>query len=186
MTPADTKLVTVDEFAKMKDPADGRYELHHGELILVPPPLSDHARIQRRLMLILDRICVGWYVDKEFAFHPSSEYEVWVADVAMTPQQRYDAVPGNKWLDGSPDLIIEVLSPSNTAQELYDRQRICFQGGCREFWVVVPNLRIITVSTPDGSAHTYTPGGEIPLDRFTPGNLPVTDVFTDSPSSVSK
>jgi Uma2 family endonuclease len=179
MAQTETSLLTVEEFAKIPDPPGGRYELHHGECVLVPPPVKEHADIGRLLARILDRICVGWIVDKEFAFRPLPEYEVWVADVGMVTEQRWRATQRRGWLSGSPDLVAEVLSPSNTAQEINDRRQTCFQGGCKEFWVLDPKLKTIEVSTPDGQARTYTVNDEIPLDRFAPGKLSVAEVFAE-------
>jgi Uma2 family endonuclease len=178
MPPAETTLLTVEEFEKLKDTPGGRYELHHGELVVVPPPKFRHSRRQTRVRRILERVCVGWYAEIEFAFRPLPQYEVWVADVGMISDERCRSISEDGWLDGSPDLIVEVLSPSNTAQEMNDRERICFEGGCTEFWIVDPNLRTIRVSTADGVARTYKIGDEIPLDRFAPGRLVVAEVFT--------
>jgi Uma2 family endonuclease len=186
MPPIETTLLTVEEYAKIPDPPGGRYELRHGELVFVSYPIFEHALIQKQFVRILDGVCTGWFVTMEFAFRPLPEYEVWAADAGMVTEQRFRASPKRGWLEGSPDLAIEVLSPSNTAQEINDRERICFEGGCREFWVVDPNLQTIRVSTPDGLAHTYGVRDEIPLDRFVPAKLLVTNVFADSQSIVSK
>lgn len=177
MPPAHSTLLTVEEFAKLKDPPAGRYELHHGELVLVPPPVDEHAHVQRQLMLILNRICTDWYVRVKFAFRPFPEYEVWVADIGMVSKQRFRDTPRQGWLDGSPDLVVEVVSPSNRPQDLTDREQTCFRGGCREFWVVDPDAKSIRVSTPDGDTHTYSIAGEIPLNRFVPGALILAEVF---------
>jgi Uma2 family endonuclease len=179
MAQTGTRLLTVEEFEKIPDPPGGHYVLHHGELVFVPPPVKEHANIGRQLWRILDRICAGWYVDKELAFRPLPEYEVWTADVAMVTQQRLRPAELGGWLSGSPDLVAEVLSPSNTAQEINDRKWTCFQSGCQEFWVLDPNLKTIEVGTPDGRARTDTVGDEIPLDRFAPGKVAVGDVFAD-------
>ena len=179
MAQAETALLTVAEFEKIPDPPGGHNELHHGECVFVSAPVMEHAYIGRQLWRILDRICAGWYVDKEFAFRPLPEYEVWVADVAMITNERWRATDRRGWLLGYPDLVAEVLSPSNTVQETNDKRRTCFQGGCNEFWVLDPNLRTIEVSTPDGQARTYAVGDEIPLDRFVSGKLTVAEVFSE-------
>ena len=179
MPPTETTLLTVEAYAKIPDPPGGRYELHHGELVFVSYPTNEHRYIQTQILLILTRTCMGWFVTVEFAFRPLPEYEVWAADVAMVPKQRFRASPRKGWLEGSPDLVIEVLSPSNTQLELNDRERICFQGGCREFWIVDPRLQIIRVSSPDGGVNTYRIGDEIPLDRFVTGTLVVAEVFAE-------
>jgi Uma2 family endonuclease len=179
MAQTETTLLTVEEFERIPDPPGGHYELHHGELVLVPPPVKEHANIGRQLWRILDRICAGWYVDKELAFRPLPEYEVWAADVAVVTERHWRATEQRAWLSGSPDLVAEVLSPSNTAQEINDRKWTCFRSGCQEFWVLDPKLKTIEVSTPDGRARTYTVSNEISLDRFAPGKVAVADVFAD-------
>ena len=179
MPPNVTKLMTVEEYENIPDPPGGRYELHHGELVFVSYPVNEHARIQRELMLVLNKICLGWYVSTEFAFRPLAEYEVWAADVGMVTKERFRASPKKGWLEGSPDLVIEVFSPSNTVKEMRDKERTCFQGGCRELWVVDPDLRTIRVSTPDGLGRTYGIGEEIPIDRFVPAKLVVAEVFAE-------
>ena len=176
----------VEEYAKIPDPPGGRYELHHGELVFASYPIFERTLIRGQLMLILDPICIGWYVFNGLAFRPLAEYELWVADVGMITSQRFRAAPRDGWLGGSPDLVVEVISPSDTQMELNDREHTCFQGGCREFWVVDPNLQIIKVFTPDGIGHTYRIGDEIPLDRFVPGKLAVAEVFADQHPAVSK
>jgi Uma2 family endonuclease len=56
-----------------------------------------------------------------------------------------------------------VLLPSNTAAEIFEKEKLCLQNGGREFWVVDPDRRQVKVSTPDGRTVTYPSGQEIPL-----------------------
>src|SRR5579872_7092597 len=179
MAQTETALLTVAEFEKISDPPSGHYELHHGECVLVPPPMMEHTRIQSQLMLILARLCAGFRVAMEFPFRPLPEHEVCVADVGMVTEQRMRATERRDWLGGAPDLTAEVLSPSNSAQEIDDKEATCFQGGCQEFWVLNPNLRTIRVATSDGQARTYGMKDEVPLDRFAPAKLAVADVFAE-------
>ncbi len=178
MAPTGPAVLTVAEFERILDPPSLRYELHHGQLALVPPPKKQHAYISRQLLLALTQLCSGWYVDKKLAFRPLPENEVWEADVAMVSEQRWTQTGANEWLSGSPDLVAEVLSPSNTAQENNDKEHTCFQGGCSEFWVVDPKLRTIRVSTPDKQARTYTVEDQIPLARFGGAALDAAEIFS--------
>ena len=54
----------------------------------------------------------------------------------------------------APDLVIEVLSPSNTMDEVLDRQNICLKNGCIAFWTVDPKRKSVMVTTADGKTIT--------------------------------
>jgi len=77
---------------------------------------------------------------------------------------------------GAPELVIEVLSPSNTAAEMLDRRIPCLENGAREFWLVNAGHRQVEVSTPDGHTITYKYGQEIPL--FFGGQIPFDATFS--------
>ncbi len=78
---------------------------------------------------------------------------------------------------GAPDLVIEVLSPSNSASEIYDRENLCLENGAREFWVVDPDRRQVKVSTQDGRTVTYQSGQEIPLQLFGNARMALDAIF---------
>jgi Uma2 family endonuclease len=44
-------------------------------------------------------------------------------------------------VDGPPDLIIEIASPSNSQQELFLKFQIYLDAGVREYWVIDPEKR---------------------------------------------
>ena len=81
---AITKLMTVEEFRRLPEPHGSvDHELRHGEVVSVTRPKLKHSLIQRNLRELLARsVEAGSYVDKEIAFRPLPEYELWVADVA--------------------------------------------------------------------------------------------------------
>lgn len=176
MASTTTRLITFEEFAKIPNPPGGKYELHHGELVFVAPPKHGHNKMQARLMRLLDRAGAhAGEVTMELGFKPSREHEYWIADVAFVSRSRWDATPSDAYLSGSPELVIEVLSPSNSNAEMRDKRKICLENGAREFWVVDLNLREVEVSTPDGRSVTYKPGQQIPL--FFDGTLAVDEIF---------
>ena len=78
-------------------------------------------------------------------------------------------------MEEAPDIVIEVLSPSNTASEMLDKEQICLENGAREFWVVDPVRRQVKVSGADAHAATYKTGQSIPL--FFGGTLPVDSIL---------
>ena len=151
-----TALVTVEEFRKLKDPPGVRLELHNGEVVEVTCPKHKHFKIQKRLMKIFEDV-LGALGDAsyEFAFRPRSEHEFRVADVAWVSADRYEGIDDEDNLRGAPDIVVEVLSPSNTASEMVEKRDLCFSAGCREFWIVDSKKRFIEITPVDGVPHVY-------------------------------
>lgn len=176
MATTPTRLMTFVEFERLPEPKGSRYELRHGELAEVPPAKYDHFMIQQMLRDLLDKAAAGAgraYTEVGFRALPEDEYRI--ADVAYAPVERWVRNKGENYFRGAPDLVVEVLSPSNTASDMLDRERLCLESGSREFWVVDIDRRQVKVSTPDGHTFTYKSGQEIPL--FLGGRLPVDSIF---------
>lgn len=115
-------------------------------------------------------------VDSEFGFKPLRDHEYRIADVVFISQARWETIDPNGYFEGAPDLVIEVLSPSNSAKELLDKRKLCLQNGAREFWAVDIENRQVEVSTADGRSIAYTTGPQIPL-FFAPAALAVDAIF---------
>lgn len=178
MATTPTRLMTFEEFAQLPEPKGFRYELHHGELIEVPPPKKTHSRVQYRLRLLLEKAAgPDAIVDKEMPYRPVPEHEYWVADVVYMTTQRWDRI--EDYVSGSPELVIEVLSPSNTASEMRDKRKLCLANGSVEFWVVDPQQREVEVSTADGHSVIYSAAQQIPL-FFSPGSHIAVDAIFES------
>jgi Uma2 family endonuclease len=159
-----TGLMTVEQYRELPETGPFYYELRRGELVQVSRPTSKHASIQRRIRRLLERaLDATGVVDSEFAFRALPEYELRVADVAYVVRERAVSINEDDNLYGAPDLVIEVLSPSNTAREIKEKADLCFANGCRQFWVVDSRVRQIAVSTPDGLTRIYRSGESIPL-----------------------
>ena len=171
--------MTFVEFEQLPDdPRGWRQELYRGEVFALAPPKHDHYKIQLRLMRLLDRVAGDTgVVGMEMGFRPLPDHEYWYPDVAFLSKDRWDAIPAKGNLQGSPELVVEVLSPSNTAAEILYKKEFCLENGAREFWVVSIDQTLIEVSTADGHSITYKSGQQIPL-FFAPGRrLAVNEVF---------
>jgi Uma2 family endonuclease len=177
MASTTTRLMTVEEFAKLPETAAYICELRKGEVVQMTRPVFGHIRTQHQLrQLIADAAGDGRSVYIEAPFRPLPEYELRVADVAYAARERWDAVSSKGYLAGVPDLVIEILSPSNTAAEMLEREQICLENGCREFWIVDLDRRQVRVSTPVGRTVTYKAGTVIPV-FFAPGKTLAVDAI---------
>jgi Uma2 family endonuclease len=172
-----TKLMTFAEFEQLPDDVCRRHELRHGELVEVPPPQHIHRLIQDRLVELLKPLAGNGYVGIEIAFRAQPQYEYRIADVAYVTRERWERIADNDNLRGAPELVIEILSPSNTKAGMRERAALCLANGCLESWVLDEKKRQITVSTANGSTITYRSGQLIPLRLFGDASLPVDRIF---------
>ena len=142
----------------------------------MPPPKKGHQRTQHRIQRLLNPLVADRYVvHMEMAFRPSPEYEVWVADVGCVSLERDDATGDDEYLMGSPELVVEVLSPSNTMDEINDKMAICMDNGCVSFWVVDPKRKRVSVTEGNITRH-YGEGEAISCSIFT-SEIRVRDIF---------
>lgn len=153
------------------------YELHNGQVIEVPPPTNEHVDVQKRLETLLEQRCAahGYGAFREFYMTlPTESRRVDVALVKLSrrAEQRHTV------FFGSPELVVEVLSPSNTALDMDHLREVCFKHECLEFWVVNIELRTVTVYARDGRISLYRSGQEIPVTSFAAAPpVPVDNIF---------
>lgn len=175
---ATTQTVTFSEFEKLPNLPAGHYELRRGEVIQVPPAVHKHRLVQDRLAELLRSLAKApIYISVEFPFRALPEGEYRVADVVCLSLDRYNRIDPAGYLEGAPEMVIEVLSPSNTMAEMLDKEAVCLASRCREFWIVDNARHPVKVSTPDGITTTYHDGQLIPLPLLGSSNLAVADIF---------
>lgn len=171
-----TQLVTFAEFERLPDSRAGKQELQHGEVVIVAPAKHGHKRIQHRLR---DKLAVlagrDWVAVDEYGFRLGQEPDYRIADVALISAARWEATDPDGYLDSPPELVIEVLSPSNTASEMLDRRDVCLRNGAREFWVVDATRGSVEIFASDGRSASYKSGQSVPL--FFGGTLAVDDIL---------
>lgn len=176
MASTSTKLMTFEEIAKLPDPGGlSYYELHHGELVQLTRPALNHMFAQKRLQTLLDSASETGSAYVEVGLRMEPEYEYRIADVAWSPREHWAGVDPNGKFMGVPELVIEILSPSNTAAQLLDREQLSLDNGAREFWVVSIERRQVKVTSRDGRVATYRAGQQIPL--FFGGSIAVDAIF---------
>ncbi|MFN0168512.1 MAG: Uma2 family endonuclease, partial [Bryobacteraceae bacterium] len=104
-------------------PDDPRHrELVEGELIELPPPEWSHSLVARRIFKLIDRAAekagLGLTL-MEAGFKISGDDRNWVQpDVSFILAGRVPRQPEPKFFSGAPDLAVEVISPSETAEDV--------------------------------------------------------------------
>lgn len=163
---AEPLLMTVEQYRELPQREDVIQELHWGQVVTLTRPKMKHAKLQSRLVRLLrpkaEHLGV---VESEVAFRALAEYDLRGADVAFVSQQRWEATPDDDNLAGSPELVIEVLSPSNTKREMQEKATLYLSTGAQEFWVVDAKRKIVSVLNRQGTV-VYETGQMIPLPQF--------------------
>ena len=134
---------------------DEQAELVRGELRVTPPPGGAHGRVATNLVVLLSEHVKGRSLGWVFADGVSYQ----LVDLPRTVRApdasfvRADRVPqegiGPGFLELAPDLVVEVLSPSETASTLeqkLDDYRAC---GTPLIWVVDPARRTVMIVAND-------------------------------------
>jgi Uma2 family endonuclease len=164
MSSLATALVTFEEFMRLPDPADGeRYELHNGEVVLVPAARPAHIAAQGSIADLLGAMKqFGFVVQLEYPYRPTANYQFWYADVALYPADvRAEMFSWDQYKTYAPPLMVEVLSPSNTASKIAEQRIACMSNGTREFWVVDVANRTVHVTDDTGAVRLYRSGESI-------------------------
>lgn len=178
------KKVWTDE-AFMALPDDGQhYEIVNGELIDMGNLGAKHGYIAIILSSALFAVVMaqklGALFDSSTAFKMKNgnKRSPDISFFAKERLQELDDLPTG-FLDGAPDLAIEILSPTNTIEEIDSKLAEYFENGARLVWVINPNQHHVLVyrsaQEPDRLLKSIDAlDGEDVIPGF---SLPVADLF---------
>ena len=142
------RLYTVDDMYEIPGwdgTSDRKYELINGELIEMSPTNLLHqwlaSELSGEIRDFLKRTDLG-YVGVEGGFSPSEDRHTLLAsDVAFVRKDRMPQPLQQTFAGFMPDLVVEIMSPSNTIAELRERAAWFLQHGTRLVWLVLPDDR---------------------------------------------
>ncbi len=147
---------TVDDFMALGD--EVRAELIDGGLYMTPSPSFRHQNLAAKLLL-----AIGPHVrDAKLGTVAIAPLDVHLpsGDI-VEPDLMYVATENQgiieKWIRGVPDLLIEIVSPSNPERDRIVKRALYAENGVPEYWIVEPETQTIEVLRLDGFA--YAPAG---------------------------
>ena len=90
-------------------------------------------------------------------------------DFAFVSHQRWSGLPpdSNAW-DVVPDWMVEIISPSNSADEVVDKVDEYFRAGTRLVWVIYPNSQRVYVYASPTDVTVYEARDELTADPVLP------------------
>jgi Uma2 family endonuclease len=178
----ETKLITGEELLEMGD--IGPCELIDGRIIPMAPTGGEHGNIESNLTSEL-RVFVrqrqlGWVMSGEVGIYTRRNPDrVRGADVLFISKERAAERPAG-FLKTAPDLVVEVISPTDRWQDMQQKIEEYFAIGVHWIWVVEPENRVVRVYQSPTQVQKLTEDeiltGEGILTGFT---LSVAEIFAE-------
>ena len=146
MVTQETRVkLTYDDYAKT--PEDERWELLDGELIMAAAPNMKHQSVQSVMGGQLQPFVMsgghGWVF-----FSPTdvvlSEHDTVQPDLVFVSREREHIITDAN-IQGAPDLVVEILSPSTASRDWRDKLDLYERHGVAEYWLVDPVSEIVWV-----------------------------------------
>ncbi len=186
--PTQERYISADEFLEIANSplyANCLVELIEGEIVTVPFTNRQHSEI---LSLVTAKMVDFVYSNKLGRVYSGDGgfllersvigkdtlrgIDIAYMSAANAPDPNVPSV-----IEGSPDLAIEIVSPSNAVEDIELKVNQLFRAGTRVIWIVIPGSRSVHVRTADSSSvlresDTLT-GGDI-LPGF---EVKVADIF---------
>lgn len=173
------KHYNYDDYVKLDD--DHGYEVIAGNLIMEPRPRTYHQDVVGALTQLLRNFlqdsCIGKvYMDVDVVFGD----QVVSPDIVFIAKDRLSIVQEMN-IQGVPDLVIEVLSPSTQKYDRKVKSELYFDNGVKEYWLVDPAAFLVEIlSSAEGGWKRVAVYDE--SDRFSSPVLPglqgnVKDIF---------
>ncbi|WP_170006396.1 Uma2 family endonuclease [Bacillus fonticola] len=143
--------ISVDEFFQIRENSDALLEYIDGFVYMSPSPSTQHQRISNRLetkfkMFLEGKSCELFHApyDIELKNGEIEGTKIVIPDISIICDKT--GFTDARYV-GVPNLIVEILSPSNQSHDVITKLNIYMNYGVKEYWIVNPMLNTITVYT---------------------------------------
>ena len=146
-------LITAAELEQMPDDDSVRTELDEGELITMPPTGGDNAYYENEIGSLLRNFVKQHRLGRVYCGEPGfrlSPTIVRAPDVAFVRTARLETIHRRGFMDGAPDLAVEIFSPNDSVRQLMRKVKQYHAAGCHTVWVVYPEQREVNVLEASG------------------------------------
>lgn len=140
-----TAGLTYRDYARTSD--DERWELLDGELVMVPSPNMPHQRVATDLVSLLNAFVKERGLGSVYSAPTDvvlSDNNVVQPDLLFISRGREHIITHAN-VQGAPDLAVEIRSTSTAERDLTVKRRLYAQHGVKEYWLVDPDARTVTV-----------------------------------------
>ncbi|MDR0719092.1 MAG: Uma2 family endonuclease [Treponema sp.] len=171
---------------KAWEPDEGeRFELIDGIVYAIAAPTDFHQAISGELFRQIANYLHGKpckarqapYDVRLFYEEDESDNTVVQPDISVICDEKKRGPEGCR---GAPDLAVEVLAPSNTADEYVRKFNLYMEAGVQEYWIVSPKSKTVQSFTLQNGAYAgraYNSGAALPSTALKGLSINLNEVF---------
>jgi Uma2 family endonuclease len=177
---AVAQTVSAQQLFEMPD--HEHFELVRGELVPMSPPGFDHGCIVLDIAAALRDFVrprkLGLVAVEAGCCLARDPDTVRSPDVAFVRAGRIPSGGVRAFFQGVPDLVVEVISPSDRASEVIAKAQEWLGAGCVAVWVIDPETRTATVYSRQPQTLFLSSRDTLTCEELLPGfRLPIAQIF---------
>lgn len=175
-------VLTYDDYVEL--PNDGnRYEILEGELAVTPAPTPPHQNASVNLTRILSQHIKANDLGKLYhapIYLMLESTSVLQPDLLFVAKTRRNIITA-RGIEGAPDLVIEILSPTTTRNDRVNKAQIYARHKVPAYWIVDPEQETLEIYLLDADSYrlfAILQGDEPrPVPPFTDLKFAAKDIF---------
>jgi Uma2 family endonuclease len=179
----EEKLITVKELFQMDLEEGYYYELLNGHIVKKQAPSPMHQKAVVKITTLIE----NYITEKDLGDCYTSPVDVFFdtynntqPDILFIKKDRLFIVTEHG-IEGHPDLIVEVLSPSTYRNDRVGKKKLYCEFGVSEYWIVDPIYKTVDIYSLENSDYTLTSSaiesGEIESKTLTDFKIDIEKIF---------
>ncbi|MGE5549947.1 MAG: type II toxin-antitoxin system prevent-host-death family antitoxin [Bacteroidota bacterium] len=147
---AERPRMTAEEFRKLSEVSDARYEYIDGEVYQLASPSWEHQRIVLEIAYRIQewsrgRKCQPVTAPFEVTLFKEEQENIVQPDILVVCDP--ENIDDRGRYTGVPSMVVEVLSESTRSKDMFKKMQVYMAGGVGEYWLVNPANREIYIYT---------------------------------------
>jgi Uma2 family endonuclease len=164
-----------------------RVEYLNGDIVMTPARSPHHQMVVANLLLLLGQHAkqkeLGLVLPAPVDVVLAREAQITQPDLIFVGKSHRAKLLARSVVNGAPDLVIEILSPSTARMDRKVKLLLYAQHGVGEYWIVDPEDRSVEVYVLDGNSFRiggiFMAGDAITAGKFADAGVTAESVFAE-------
>lgn len=177
-SPTVTALMTTEDLLSLPEDGMDRWLLR-GELR--EKPMTVRNRVHSRILIRVGRFLDAWNDDQPeprgevlggeagFRLQRNPDSTVGIDVAYLPPELAAQRDKSTTLVNGTPVLAVEILSPSDTQQEIDEKTELYLASGVQAVWIINPSFETIVVLEPGKTPTSYNRDQTLSGEPYLPG-----------------